>query len=135
MALSGPLRIKNILVPEAFIQISQFNVTVGMEIIGTAHIFASAEMARNHENHIEQIIVSTVDDLVTNYQEQLYRELMLDDNFSHLTMVPDIFNIVSDRTLRYNLRLPLGRYSPETGFQSFIMENIQADQALEDNHG
>lgn len=117
MALKGPLKIKNVIVPEAFIQINQFNVTVGMAVNGIAHIYASVEQARNFENFIEMINVHAIDDMVTDYRQQLYWELQQNVDFAHLEIVPDIFNLNDNRSQRTFLGLPAGRYSPETGHE------------------
>jgi len=114
MALVGPMLIKNIPIANAFVQIASFNVVPGFEIQGQAKIYYSPEQARNIENAIDQIIVVTIDDLVTDYKQQLYNELVQDGRFAAMTPTADINNIVTAGMQRRYLRQPIGHYDPES---------------------
>lgn len=112
MALTGPMLVKNIPMMNAFVQIAHFQIVPGFELSGVANIFANADQAKNIENAIDQIVVVTVDDLVTDYKQQLYAELVQDPRFSQLTPTFDINNIVTAGMQRRFLRQPLGHYDP-----------------------
>ena len=114
MALTGPLKVKNVTLPNAFVQVASFNVVPGFEIQAQVKIYFDSEQARNIENFIDQIVVVTIDDLVTDYRQQVYNELVLDPRFSELTTTPDIHNIITAGMERRYLRQPLGHYDPES---------------------
>lgn len=110
MALTGPIQVKNVLLSNAFVQIAHLQIVPGFELSGVAKIYATLEQARNIENAIDQIVVVTVDDMVTDYKQQLYNELVQDPRFSNLTLTADINNIVTTGMQRRYLRQPLGHY-------------------------
>lgn len=110
MALTGPMLVKNIPMANAFVQIAHFQIVPGFELSGVAKIYADPEQAKNIENAIDQIIVVTVDDMVTDYKQQLYAELVQDPRFFELTITPDINNIVTTGMQRRYLRQPLGHH-------------------------
>lgn len=112
MALTGPMVVKNIPMPNAFVQIAHFQLIPGFELSGVAKIYVDAEQAKNIENAIDQIVVVTVDDLVTDYKQQLYNELVQDPRFSDLTQTSDINNIITAGMQRRYLRQPLGYHDP-----------------------
>jgi hypothetical protein len=112
MALTGPMIVKNIPMANAFVQIAHFQIVPGFELTGAAKIFYSAEQARNIENAVDQIIVVTIDDMVTDYKQQLYNELVQDPRFSQLTTTSDINNIITAGMQRRYLRQPLGHHDP-----------------------
>jgi tagatose-1,6-bisphosphate aldolase non-catalytic subunit AgaZ/GatZ len=114
MALTGSMTIKNIPVANAFLQLAHFQVIPGLELNGVVKIYTNAEQAQNSENAIDQIIVVTVDDLVTDYKTQLYNELVQDSRFANLTPTPDINNIITTGMQRMYFRQPIGFYDPET---------------------
>ena len=121
MALTGPLKIKTITLPNAFVQVASFNVVPGFEIIGQVNIFVDAEQAKNIENAIDKIIVVTIDDLVTDYRQQLYNELIQDNRFKDLADTPDIHNIVTALMERGYLRQPIGHFDSESNTATRFM--------------
>lgn len=114
MALTGPMLIKNVPFANAFVQIASFSVVPGFEIQGLAKIYYNSEQAQNIENSVDQIIVVTIDDLVTDYKQQLYNELTQDGRFAALTNTPDIQNINTSGMQRRYLRQPIGHYDPSS---------------------
>lgn len=114
MALTGPMIIKNVPVANAFLQLAHLQVVPGLELSGVVKIFVNAEQARNVENAIDQIVVVTIDDQVTDYKVQLYNELVQDRRFMNLTPAPDINNVITGEMQRLYFRQPIGFYDPET---------------------
>jgi tagatose-1,6-bisphosphate aldolase non-catalytic subunit AgaZ/GatZ len=106
--------IKNVPMPNAFVQVASFQVVPGFEISGIAKIYTDAQQAQNIENAIDQIIVVTIDDIVTDYKQQLYNELVQDARFSNMTSTPDIPNIVTTGMQRFYLRQPTGYFDAST---------------------
>jgi hypothetical protein len=90
--------------------------------VGQVNIFVDAEQACNIENAVDKIVVVTIDDLVTDYKEQLYNELLQDARFSNLTHTPDIQNIVTAGMQRRYLRQPIGFYNAETNTATRFVE-------------